>query len=192
MPKYGSKVDVREIVQAHRDSYVSADTGMRRLRDYALLEGVPVAVGVTCWFVNPSFPDETYAVLLTVAGLLSALLFGVMLQISDRAVTWAADDPPRGPKTSAHADFLQELAANAGYASLVSIVAAIAYVIGVSSSGWILRLSTAAGMALGIHLLFVLMMVMKRVFSLTQSALTEARTEGAPPKIGDSSRKRSA
>jgi hypothetical protein len=120
--------------------------------------------------------------LLTVSGLLSALFFGVMLQVSERAVSWADDSPEPGPHTSGHAAYLGELAANAGYASLVSITAALVYVVASVSSGWLLLVSSALGVALGLHLVLILLMVMKRVFALTQERLTRARTGADVPR----------
>jgi hypothetical protein len=84
--------------------------------------------------------------------------------------------PPKGPDTSAHVIYLQELAANAGYSSLVCLAAAVVFVVASVTSHWALRVSSAFCLAIGAHLLLVLMMVMKRVFNLTVERLTRART----------------
>ncbi len=171
-----AKIDVRNILRAHRATYVDAITERRRVRDYLLMEGVPVALVIVCVVIKVEIHALLAAGLLTVSGLLSALFFGVMLQVSDRAMNWADSTPQRGAETSQHAIFLQELAANAGYASLVSIVAAIAYVVVSVSNGWLLRVASAVALGLGAHLVFVLLMVMKRVFALTENRLNRART----------------
>jgi len=117
--------------------------------------------------------------LLTVSGLLSVLFFGLMLQVAERAMTWADSPPSRGPATSQHGILLGELAAHAGYAALVCILAAVTYVVASVTKGWPLRVASSLGLALGGHLVLVLLMIMKRVFLLTQGQLNRARTNPA-------------
>jgi hypothetical protein len=119
--------------------------------------------------------------LLTVAGLLGTLLFGVLVELSTRAMDMADGSPEQGPATSRHAIFIGELAANTAYASLMCIFAAIVFVTAAVGTHWVLRISSAVGLALGIHLVLVLMMVMKRVFALTIERLTRARTGADRP-----------
>jgi hypothetical protein len=64
---------------------------------------------------------------------------------------------------------------------LVSILAAIVYVFVSVSDGWLLRGASAVGLALAAHLVLVLFMVMKRVFTLTENRLNRARTIPARP-----------
>jgi hypothetical protein len=170
------KADPRGIIRAHRRTYIDARTGKRHLQDYLVLEELPIAVGIGCAIADVKLAVAASVGLLTVSGLLSAFLFGVMLQISERALDWSDSSPTPGPETSAHATYLAELAANSGYASLVSIVAAGVFVVSSFSSGWWLRISSAVGLALAVHLALVLFMVMKRVFALTQQRLNRART----------------
>lgn len=183
------KADPRGIIRAHRRTYIDARTGNPRWQDYAILEALPVAVLVGCIIGDVKLATAASVGLLTVAGLLSAFLFGVMLQISERALDWSDSSPMPGPETSAHATYLSELAANSGYASLVSIVAAAVFVVSSFTSGWALRISSAVGLALAVHLALILFMVMKRVFALTQQRLNRART-GADRK--DSSHRRAS
>lgn len=186
------KPDPRGIIRAHRRTYVDARTGNRRWQDYAILEVLPIAVLVGCVIGNVRVATAASVGLLTVAGLLSAFLFGVMLQISERALDWSDSSPMPGPETSAHATYLSELAANSGYASLVSLVSLVAagvFVVSSVGSGWVLRISSAIGLALAVHLALILFMVMKRVFALTQQRLNRART-GADRK--DSSHRRAS
>jgi hypothetical protein len=93
-------------------------------------------------------------------------------------MTWA----DRTFTTSEHAIFLREIAANAGYASLVSLVTAVGYVLVDVANGLVLRVASAIALALGVHLVLVLFMVMKRVFALTENRLNRARTKGLPPR----------
>jgi hypothetical protein len=179
MARGDSKIDVRVIVRAHRASYIDVRTGRPRRRDNLLMEGAPgIALGLCLVFDFKLLPSAAVG-LLTVSGLLSALFFGVMLQMSDRAMSWA-DAPPRpGPVASEHALYLEELAAHAGYASLICIAAAVSYVIASVGSGWTLRIATALGVAFGTHLVLVLLLIMKRVFLLTRERLNRARTNSA-------------
>lgn len=170
------KADPRGIIRAHRRTYIDARTGNRRWQDHAVLEAFPIVVLAVCIIGDVKIATAASVGLLTVTGLLSAFLFGVMLQVSERAMDWSDTLPTPGPETSAHAIYLSELAANSGYASLVSIVTAGVFVVASFSTDWALRISSAVGLALAVHLALILLMVMKRVFALTQQRLNRART----------------
>lgn len=168
------KADPTPIIRAHWDSYRSARG--RSPSDYFVFAGVPLAVFGACIWFDVHLSPAISVGLLTVSGLLGAFLFQVMLQILERATGWADSMPAKGPATSRHARLLEQLAANAGYASLVSIGAAIAFVAASTTSNSLLRVSSAVGLALGTHLVLVLLMVMKRVFAVIQERLARART----------------
>ena len=175
MKRGTSKPNVWRLVTAHRATYVDAD-GRPRWQDFVLLDGVPLAsIGLTL-LLGVELKRPLAVGLLTVSGLLAGLLFGVMLQVSARALDWAESAPNPSRETSRHAQYLQELSANAGYASLVCVLAAIVYVIAGVSSGVVLSISSAFGIGLGLHLVLSLFMVMKRVFLLTTERLNRART----------------
>jgi len=178
-----SKADPRKIIHAHRRSYVDARTGKGRWQDYIILEVVPAAAGGVCLVLDVRLNSIASTGLLTVTALLSAFLFTLMLQLSERAMDWADSRPQPGPDTSSHATYLEELAANAGYASIVCIAAAVTFVIASVGTGWALRIASALGLALSAHLALVLMMVMKRVFALTQDRLNRARTGTDPGSV---------
>src|SRR5437016_9275493 len=135
MPRGSGKAYPRNIIRAHRRSYIDARTGRRRWQDHLLLEVTPLAVLGACLGSGVQLGQGASVGLLTVCGLLSAFLFGVMLQMADRAMTWADSSPAPGRETSAHAIYLGELAANAGYASLACVVAAVVFVVASVSSG---------------------------------------------------------
>jgi membrane protease YdiL (CAAX protease family) len=175
------KADPRQIVRAHRRTYIDASTGRPRWQDRLAFEGLPLAVLGLCLGLGVELKPAASAGLLTVAGLLSALLFGVLVQISGTAMGLADSQPEPSAATSNYATFLVELAANASYASLVCILAAAIYVVAGLGSGWVLRISSALGLAVATHLVLVLMMVMKRVFALTQERLLRARTGADRP-----------
>ena len=153
-------------------------TGELRWQDRLTFDGFPVVVfGLIVGF-DVQLDSGASAGLLTVTGLLSVFFFTVVLQLSARAMDLADDRPDPGPATSQHAIYLEELAANAAYASLVCIFAAVVFVVASISSHtpWVLRISSGLGLAIGAHLVLVLMMVMKRVFALTEERLRRART----------------
>jgi uncharacterized membrane protein YedE/YeeE len=188
----GSKADIRQIVHVHRASYVNAATGQRSIRDHLEFEVFPFLCAVGLGVFDVRLRPAASVGLLTIAGLLSAFLFGVMLQVSDRALNWADAKPAQGKETSEHASYLTELAANAGYASLVSVAAAIAFVVAATTfhHPWPLRISSAVGLALGLHLILTLLLVMKRVFALTEQRLNQARAGATGPD--DSKQRRAA
>jgi hypothetical protein len=129
--------------------------------------------------VEVTIPAAASVGLLTVAGLLSAFLFGAMLQVSQRAMDWADSNPEPSGDTSQHAEYLNQLAANAGYASLASIVTAAVFVVAsATTSHDALVIFTALGLACALHTALVLSMVMGRVFALTQERLIRAQTGG--------------
>jgi hypothetical protein len=173
------KASPARLVRAHYKTYVNANNGKQLWRDHVFFEGLPLAVLVACWTIGVTLPAGASVGLLTVAGLLSAFLFGVTLQISERAMDWADAKPEKGHDTSEHAIFLGEIAANAGYASLVSIATAAVFVAASVTVHTDPEVLTAVGLALATHLALVLLMVLTRVFALTQDRLTRARTQGS-------------
>lgn len=181
MAKGDFKADPREIIRAHRRTYADARTHRPSWRDRLTFEGLPLATLGLCLGLNVRLPSAASVGLLTVAGLLGTLLFGVLVELSTRAMDMADDSPEQGSATSQHAIFIGELAANTAYASLMCIFAAVVFVVASVGTHWVLRISSAIGLALGIHVVLVLMMVMKRVFALTIQRLTRARTGADRP-----------
>lgn len=176
MARGSFKANPGVLVRAHWRTYVDARNGRARWQDWVAF-GVPplVVLGLSMGF-EVKLDGSAAAALLTVSGLLSVFLFGVITQISARAMDWADSRPTRGPETSMHATNLEELAANAGYSSLVCISAAVVFAVAAIGSGWVLIVSSAVGLALGTHLVMVMIMVMVREFLLTKTQLNRART----------------
>ena len=170
------KANPMEVIRAHRHTYIDVRTGTRRNQDVLIVEVVPALLGIAMLSLKVKLLPGASIGLLTVAGLLSAFLFGVMLQISGRAMDWADTKPKPGSDTSAHAIYLQELAANSGYASLVCIITAAIFVAASVSTGWALIVATATGLALAFHMALVLLVIIKRVYALTIERLNRART----------------
>jgi hypothetical protein len=165
------------IVRLHWATYVDARDGKPRLQDWMAFAFPPVVTCAVSFWRDIELSGAASAALLTISGLLSAFLFGVVTQISGRAMDWADTQPPPGRATSAHATRLLEMAANAGYASLICIAAAIAFAVASTvSSHPALRISSAVGLALAVHLVLIMLMVLRRQFLLTQERLGRART----------------
>ncbi len=170
------KADITPVVRAHYQTYVNAATGRQRGYDHLQFEGLPILLGLGCGFARVELPPGASIGLLTVAGLLSAFLFGVMLQASQRALDWAEQDPTPGRDTSRHAQLMVQLAANSGYASLVSLLACAIFVVASVVSKGALVVFTAIGLGLALHLALVMFMIIRRVFGLTQERLLQAET----------------
>jgi hypothetical protein len=173
------KASLVRLVRAHYKTYLDASTGKQRWQDHFLFEGLPLALLAACLIVGVTLPTGASVGLLTVAGLLSAFLFGVMLQISERAMDWSDNKPDRSEDTSEHAFFLEEIAANAGYASVISIITSGVFVAASVTVHTDPTILTAVGLAFALHLALIMFMVLSRVFALTQDRLARARTEGA-------------
>jgi small-conductance mechanosensitive channel len=170
------KADPRDLIQAHYATLVDNRNGRPRPLDHVAFEGLPVAVFIGCLVIGVSLKPEVSAGLLTVAGLLSAFFFQTMLQIAQRSMEWADEEPLPGPDTSRRAEFLKQIAANAGYASLVCIATAAVFVGASVAQGTALTVLSALGLALAVHLILVLLMVLVRVFALTKERLRDTRT----------------
>lgn len=170
------KADPRLIVKAHRATYVDAQTKRISPVDVIWLEGLPVVVGLACLWRDVVLPEEVAVGLLTVAGLLSALFFGVMNQVADRAMQFADSAPEPNEETTHHAESLRQLSANSGYASIVCIATCLANTAAAFTGGWLGRMSSAVAIGLGVHLVLVLFMILRRVYALTNERVVRAST----------------
>jgi hypothetical protein len=182
------KANPARLVVAHYRSYVDQGTGRQLWQDHAVFEGLPILLFIGCVLAGVKIPAPASVGVLTVAGLLSAFLFGVVLQISQRAMDWADQAPERSGEISELAGFLGQISANAGYASLVSILTAAVFVVASVVSHWPLVLFTAIGLALALHMALMMFLVLSRLFALTQNRLLAARTKGPPLRAVDKHR----
>lgn len=170
------KANPRALVLAHHRSLVDDRNGKRHWPDYAVFYGLPLlalALGVV---FGLSLSPEVSGALLTVTGLLSAFFFGAMLNVTQRALEWAEEKPEQGPSTSWQAEFMTQIAANAGYASLVSITAATLFVVALIAKGPILIWASALGLAVAVHMVLLLLMVMVWMFKITSRKLVDVKT----------------
>lgn len=168
-----------KLIQAHYRTLRDARTDEARWQDYALFIGVPAVVLVTCALIGVKLPHGASAGLLTATGVLTAFFFGVMLQIAERAMDWADNAPEPGKQTTWQVNFLKQIAANAGYACLISIAAAAVFVVAlVAKSSLLLIASSSVGLALAVHLALLLSMVLNRVYALITRRLKSALVGG--------------
>lgn len=188
------KFNVGPIVKDHYATLRNARSGKVRPLDYIQFGGLPLVVGVLVGLKNVRLHESVSVGLLTVTGLLTAFLFQVMLQATQRALDWADAPSPPSVATSRHAKFMGEIAANAGYASLVSILACSMFVVSSVASHTLLRIATAMGLALLLHLGLALLMVMRRVYILTIGRLrdAEAGVDGAGSPVASLERRRNS
>lgn len=137
----------------------------------------PLLVLVGAWFLDCTIDAVVGAAILTLAGLSAAFLFQLTIQLLDRAASWADTKPMPSKETSRYARLLEQLAANAAYAALVSAAtAAAALTATVARSGLAERSTSAITLALLTHLAVVLLVVLVRTFLLTIARLRDART----------------
>lgn len=170
------KANPSSLIRAHYATLVDNRNGRTRLLDHMLFEGVPAVVFAASWIAGVALPKAVTIGLLTVAGIMSAFFFGAMFQVSARAMAWADQAPMSGPEVSRQATFLDQIAANAGYASLASISTASVFVAASVAKGTGLIILSAVGLGLAVHLVLMLLMVTARIFALTRERLTDART----------------
>jgi hypothetical protein len=171
-----SKIDPSPIISGHYRTFV--DIGNRPTRrDLVEQVGAPAVVGLGAFVGGVSVSQATGVGVLTLAGLFSAFLFALMIQLLDRAAAWAETKPAPGANTSQYATLLSELSANTAYASLVAALTATGgLVAAIATSGWQDRLVASLVVGLLVHLGTTLLMVTRRVFLLTRARLNAART----------------
>jgi len=172
------KASPLKFFRAQNRTYIDDRTGKARTADYLAFYLFPALIFGVLNLFEVVVPSIAAVGIVTVTGFLSAFLFGAMLQVAQRALDWADQHPEPSEDTTEHADYLRQLAANTGYASLVSIVAAGLFVVASATSGEAAGWFAAAGLALIVHLTLVLLMVMNRVLALTENRLIAAETGG--------------
>ncbi|HST68451.1 MAG TPA: hypothetical protein VLI94_02200 [Solirubrobacterales bacterium] len=179
------KANPWKLIRAHYQTLRHAETGNSMWQDYALFLGLPSGVYVLCIFLKTELPQEASAGLLTATGVLAAFFFGVVLQVAQRAMDLADQrSKPGNPKpdkaTYWQIEFLEEIAASAGYACLVSVLtAAVSLAALVATQKWLLVVFCSLSLALAVHLALLLAMVLSRVHSLIIRRLRTAKVSGA-------------
>ena len=171
-----SKCNPLPIISRHQQTFVGTD-GKFQIRDILQQYGVPAVAGVVMFILDANISSTSAAALMTLTGIFAAFCFQLSVQILTRAAMWAEGDTSAGPATSKLATLLEELSANALYTALVAASASIMiFASGNISYGWLERVITAVATILIAHLAMTLLMVITRVFLLTQARLIEVRT----------------
>lgn len=164
------------LIRAHYATLVNANTGKPDWDDWVAFLFFPAVVLGVCIWRQTRLPVAASVGLTTVCGLLSAFLIGVVLQASQRAMDLADSKEQASQAMTRHADFVRQIAANAGYASLVSFVAAGVFVVAAVTSKDVLLWASSVGLAMTAHLAASLLMVLQRVYALTEGQLNRATT----------------
>lgn len=173
------KADPRPIINAHLATLVNAATGKVRRADQLVAFVLPLAVGVIVGSFDVRVTGVLAIGLLTVAGVAGAFLFQLAVQLLGSITAWADSDPQPGSQTSRQAQLFRELQANASYASLIAIVAAVVLAVAaVGGQDMVQRLVSAVAATLLVHFAVTMLMVLRRVFLLSIARLDEARTGG--------------
>jgi hypothetical protein len=167
----------RDLVASHYATLRNEKSGKWNRADYAVTLAIPAASAIASFACDLKLGEGAINGLIAVAGIFGAFLFGAMLQVAQRALEWADTAPKRSPETSRHARYLKEIVANAGYASLVCVALVVVFLAVTFVSGDLaLRLLTALGIGMFVHVLAVLLIVSSRVYLVTVERLRKART----------------
>lgn len=174
------KANPWQLVVEHYRTLRDRRTDESRWQDYVWFLLVPAGVFAGGCVLGIELPEGASAGLLTASGVLAAFFFGVMLQVAQRALDWSESRPPKGKDTTWQADFLTQIAANAGYAVLVSLAAAVVLVAVLITEGHRLAsvLLSALALALCVHLALMLSMVLIRIYALTSDRLLRTKVGG--------------
>jgi hypothetical protein len=172
------KVSPLPIIEGHYRTLVDARTGRVHKTDYFVQAGIPVVVGaLAVWRIDDLHIGVALAgALAALAGLMGAFLFQLSIQLLTQIAQWADSAPDHGVATSRYGVLLEELSANTAYACVIAIVCAACLVgSAVAEAGWPERL--LAGLSIGLlgHLALTLLMVLRRVFLLSQEKALAGR-----------------
>lgn len=170
------KANPWRLIRAHYATLVDNRNGRPRVRDYLAFVGIPAAVFAAGWAEGVDLSKTASVGLLTVAGLMAAFFFGALLQVAMRAVSWADERPDPSRAVTRHADFLGQLAANAGYSALVAVSTAGSSLLTTVTGGTAHTILSALSVGLAVHLVLMLLMVIVRIFGLTQERLRHVHT----------------
>jgi hypothetical protein len=176
MSKDRARSGILALFEVHRMSYKGVRSGGWKRRQLSLVVLLPLLSSVITALFGIRIAEPIAVGLLTVLGLMSALLFGVMIQVAQRAQEWADSRPTPGHRTSLYGEFLRELMGNAGWASLVALIASASYVWVVASKGIVLQAASDVAILLSVYLIVLLFRVMASVFQLTDERIRAATT----------------
>jgi len=149
------------LITNHFRTYRDASSGKHMLSDHLSFEGIPIAVFVVALVAHAEIPANESSALLVVSAVMFALMLTVLAQLSHR-IKSLIDTRER---TQAYADeklFLGEVVANVGYTSLVALMSSVLFAVAASVGG----VATALSLAMGVYLVLLLLMVLKRTLAV--------------------------
>ncbi len=164
------------IIRNHYRTYADVRTGVPLWREYSVSVVFPLAVLGICLATHVGLVGVVAVGLFVVSGIFGVSMFAAMVQMARRSTDWANSSPVPSKDTSFYATYLLELVASMGYAALVFILASAVFVVASTSSGWIGTVASSIGIAVGVHAVLVLLVIIKRLFAITQAQLNRART----------------
>jgi hypothetical protein len=153
------------LVVVHFQSYRDATSGKHSLSDHIAFEGVPALVFIVVLVARVEVSPMESVGLLTVCGVMATLLFSAFIQLSQRVKVLV----DTGERTEAYAEekaFLGEAGSNAGFASLVALTASVFFAVSAGAHGVTGLVASSVGLALGVYLVMLFLMVLKRVNAL--------------------------
>jgi hypothetical protein len=131
------------------------------LPDYVVLIGVPVAAGAA---VGCSFKLHDMQSYIGGVAIFTGLLFGLVIYVFQLRMQLLSD--PNVPRDGKLASFIDQVFANVNYAVVVGVIATIASMaaaVTADDDGRINAIWSGVVIALGVHLMLVVFMCIKRI-----------------------------
>ena len=177
------KIDVSEVVLSHVGTLYDARAERPSRLDRFMQFGLPLLVALTLAGVGVRTPRT--AEMLGVVSFLGGFLFALLILVLQMATTVSLETERAGvtKRSLRRLVVLRELSANVGYCVLICLVAAVVLLLGtisVAALGWNSMLrqlldqpSVFAFSVLAVlgHLLITLLMILKRIFTVTNREL---------------------
>lgn len=183
-----AKINVASVVRDHYATLRNARTGRASPGDYIAMIGLPVALAGLVLLFELEFHGAR--VLASAVSVFAALLFGLLGSVLSMILGAAREARERGEGTDAtrrQAFIVEQFGANVAYAVLIAItaaviVAAVAIATPPNQNG-IQVVPTPASAALTAvlaHLVFTLLMLLKRTVRILRAQVAVARTGRDP------------
>lgn len=172
-----SKLSAKPILTDHLATLVDAGTGKPLLADYVEQYVLPLMVGVLYFVATDGGMVVAVGAALTAAsGLMTAYLLQLSISMYERSAAYADAMPPPTARTRDHSRLLDELAANAAYAALVSLITTGALIGVAITTRSVNHVVSAVAISLLTHLGALVLLVLRRVFLLGRRHRFEIRT----------------
>lgn len=173
-----TRANVLPIVGDHWRGLHGSGGIVRRWTDVAINILVPLAAGVATYLAEPTIDRSDVGALLAVVGILTGLLFQLLVSVLSSLHEEAKiDEPPRSIEDANHyLDLLEGLDANVSYSVLVGCVTAGGLGFGLlfGNASWEQVGAALVAVAL-VHFGLSLMIVLKRYRAMSIAAANQAR-----------------